>query len=587
MRQYKQEKSVHSEENTNIENSRSRINTQPGLQRHFPLRKLPALIYSSLFFLICSLPLLGAAVGIKSENLEKRTLAAKPDLITENKPNWKYTEQFDSWYTDNFIFRPQLIAGWHDLNQNLFNISGSERVIAGKNNWLFFADTLDDYLRQNRLTDLEMARLSNIIRLQDEWLARRGIDYIFTIAPNKNSIYPEYMPENYKPAEAPDITELMRQQPESDAWLDLHIPLRETAQSGQQAEYIYHFTDSHWNNAGALTAAQIILTRASDNLPELPTENLPGSAFEIRQDWQGDLAVMLDPSSPQTENQYYYSTNSTYRFKRPVRSMEDILIETTSNQGEYNLLMFRDSFANALIDMLSPVFKEAIYSRALPHDYSLIEKADIDLVILEIVERNLKLLLEYAPVMTADTIEDQKLIFELAAVEYSDASDIFYFIENKKSSAGHRVSAIFKPGHFDEAERIIIELPSTGQLYEAYPIIERPDEETSKILTGNWGIENSATDSLNGFTLDLSQEAAGIWQQNQEIIIYVQQNNHWESVGTGVGSGVGSGVGVGTGVGSILTKPSTRGSVTGTGFTGAGAGSASTSISPRLKLRLG
>ena len=129
----------------------------------------------------------------------------------------------------------------------------------------------------------------------------------------------------------------------------------------------------------------------------IPQQETPATE---RADWSGDLAVMLYPSGSDLDLQQYYEYEPGFRYTRPIKSLEDLLI-TTQGPGEYSLLMFRDSFANALIPMLSEAFASAAYSRSIPYDYALLERIQPDLVVLEIVERNLPDWLTTPPRMPA------------------------------------------------------------------------------------------------------------------------------------------------------------------------------------------
>ena len=57
-------------------------------------------------------------------------------------------------------------------------------------------------------------------------------------------------------------------------------------------------------------------------------------------------------------------------------------------------LIFRDSFFNAQVQFFSESFAYVQYQRGVPYDFSLAESLNADIVILEIVERNIPKLLE-------------------------------------------------------------------------------------------------------------------------------------------------------------------------------------------------
>ncbi len=76
-----------------------------------------------------------------------------------------------------------------------------------------------------------------------------------------------------------------------------------------------------------------------------------------------------------------------------------MIISTANDGGNKSVLMFRDSFGNALYPFAANDFEQARFSRALPYD--LTDIGAYDLVVIEIVERNIGNLLEYPPVLEA------------------------------------------------------------------------------------------------------------------------------------------------------------------------------------------
>jgi hypothetical protein len=369
-------------------------------------------LFCCLFFLVCFLPLFGTLAGIETPNLEKRTLASRPPLFADQTLNRDFTSQFDAYFSDQFTFRTYLISGWHQVNHLLLQQSGNERVIVGKDGWLFFRDTLDDYLGVNRLDGVALSRLDRLLHLQQSWLARRGIAWIFVVAPNKHSVYPQMMPDHLRPIHAAGNLDLLKPALADNHYLDLESLLAAAAVLSDKP--IYHSTDSHWNNYGARIAAQAILAAGGQSVPGLKLETPADAPYRLVRDWTGDLAVMMNPSGPDPDWQFRYDTKTSYRYDKAIRSMEDIWIGTHNSTGHGTLLMFRDSFANALIPLLSESFARAVYSRAVPLDFSLVESEQPDLVVLEIVERNLTQLLEKPPRLPQDALpENAQLLAEI------------------------------------------------------------------------------------------------------------------------------------------------------------------------------
>ena len=337
--------------------------------------------------------------GYENVNAEKRELATPPALFTQSGVNAEFTRQFDDYFTDNFAFRSDMITMHARLSGGVFGESVSDQVIIGKDGWLFFTPTLNDYKKADTLSDNEIYRICRILQIQKDCLAAAGVDFIFTVAPNKASIYGEYMPDRYAVIGSQSNVEKLYAALNSAGfdYLDLHALLR----AGGEA--LYHKLDTHWNNAGAMIAYNALLSRVRQTHPEFAYDTYEDRTPTLEYTWRGDLGGMLYPTADMRDAQYEYDIEQEYTSARKIRSLEDLTIQTTCESGQLDLLMLRDSFANALIPLVSNAFASVTYSRAVPYDYGFLTE-DTDVVVLEIVERNLPDLVEKAPLMPAPQI---------------------------------------------------------------------------------------------------------------------------------------------------------------------------------------
>jgi hypothetical protein len=57
----------------------------------------------------------------------------------------------------------------------------------------------DDYLNQNTLSERGIQRVAITLELMGKYLEANDTDFIVTIAPNKNTIYPEMMRSSFSP----------------------------------------------------------------------------------------------------------------------------------------------------------------------------------------------------------------------------------------------------------------------------------------------------------------------------------------------------------------------------------------------------
>ncbi|MHB1314456.1 MAG: alginate O-acetyltransferase AlgX-related protein [Christensenellales bacterium] len=364
------------------------------------MKKTLHLIFITAFILACAAPFIGRLLGYQNVNAEKRQLAAVPSIVSNGTLNMAYAKQFDNYFGDNFAFRTDLITMNARFIGSVFGESVSDRVIMGKDGWLFYRETLNDYMKVNCMSDNEIYRLYRTLQIQKTYLESRGIGFIFTVAPNKNSLYGEYMPDRYIVSEEKNNTEKLYAVLDREGfdYVNLHRVLRDSEIQ------LYHKLDHHWNNAGALFGYNALLDKVKELNDGYTFRDYKELIPKEEYAWHGDLSAMLYPAADVLDVQYTYDIKKEYKTESPMKSPEELLIETACKNGSLKLVFFRDSFANALVSIMSNAFAEVTYTRATPYDYSFVNE-DTDVVMMEIVERNLANLIKQAPVMPAYTVE--------------------------------------------------------------------------------------------------------------------------------------------------------------------------------------
>lgn len=370
------------------------------------MKKGICILFVIVFFGMCSAPLLGLVLGYKNINAEKRALAAKPVFWTGNGLNASYPVDAENFLSDHYAFKPQLVTADALLRGTIFGESVSEKVILGRNDRLFFSETLDDYLAIRTLSDNEIYRIVRTLEITKEALDQKGVSFVFVVAPNKASICSDDMPRRYHPTgKQNNYDRLYASLAGSDiSGPDLRAILRNEKADPASVEALYLKLDSHWTDYGAMLAYRTIVSAIEESEPVLTLPRFEEIGFETRETENGDLGVMLYPASGKKDTQYFFDMPKDYRFASTFRTMEDLLIKTVNDHRKGGILMFRDSFANALIPFFSDAFLQAIYSRAIPYNYGLLTD-QTDVVVFEIVERNIENILLSAPIIGSFPVE--------------------------------------------------------------------------------------------------------------------------------------------------------------------------------------
>ena len=362
------------------------------------MKKSFKIAYSVLFLLLLCLP---AALTPFFKNdvvkLEKRAATKFPAYVENGHLNLEFSDQFEKWVNDSVPLRAELLTASNTLKGSLLQ-GQTANVVVGSDGWIYSTLETGDYLGSSALSDDRLRSMAVTLSLVQEAVEANGGHFTFLVAPNKSSVYPEYLPFSYRRAEASNLTRLQALLPEYGV---TYTDLCGLLSDAKQRDLVYHKRDSHWNYRGALCGANAIL----DSLGRAHDDHA-GASFTVRNDWRGDLDKQLLPAGAVMDEQIYYDVaHAPFQFTNPKgvsdpqqqlgifmsdREERDMNFSTRNKalQDGSNLLMVRDSFGRALLPWMIDAYETATFRRADAADVAGLP-AGTD-VAFEIAERNLK-----------------------------------------------------------------------------------------------------------------------------------------------------------------------------------------------------
>lgn len=411
-------------------------------------------IYTAVFVGICLVPAVAMPFLKSDASKEKRQLAEFPSVKTDDgKLNFDFFSEFESYFSEHFGFRQQLVTADGRLKSALTHTSADNDVIVGSDGWLYYGETVNDFLRIDTLNQAEINNISNNLRIVNDYCTAKGADFIFFSAPNKNTVYPENMPYNYVPAHKKSNLEMLTEKLSDSGF---YFDLKSSLLALESPTPLYHKTDTHWNNFGAYACHTMLMNKLGKGSCST------GNGWYIGYDRLGDLAAMLYPAETAKDMQLHNDYEFAYEYTSRFRGLDDVLITTSNADAQGNLLMYRDSYGEAILPYMAEMFATAQFSRAVPYDLKNV--AEGDSVIIELVERNLGNLLKSAPLMEAVSQE----ISDISA-EIGDSTDAV--IEIAENSGMTHIYGILPESFFEgESHRIIVE--ADGTAYEAFNCFE-------------------------------------------------------------------------------------------------------------------
>lgn len=360
------------------------------------------------FLLFVGLPLIVGLYreDVLSSGVERRNLAQLPPLPDNLGELQSFPARMDSYYSDQFGFRNALTRIHFRFFELVASDSSGKNVTAGKDGWLFlgsikpgyagYADPIGDVMNINLYTEEQLVTFARYITAIRDWLAQRGIRYVYVITPNKHSIYTDKLPSfitKRNPFSATDqLVAHLRNHTDI-----VFVDMREELLQERQRHDVYFKLDSHWNSYGANVGQYRIMQAVQGLFPDsVHPFKLSADAFTIALEGYRDLATSAGmEGAEEAAPQPVFAGMCN-----PVREEEnaDFFAPFTMlcDTGDLNAVIFRDSFFTALQPYTSRQFRRATYiwnvvDFALLSEY--VEREKPDLVIDQVVER----MLPYVP----------------------------------------------------------------------------------------------------------------------------------------------------------------------------------------------
>lgn len=307
-----------------------------------------------------------------------------------------HPKAFKAHFEKNFGFRDLLVRAHSLFQVKALGISPTPRVLIGKDGWLFYNEdnALESYREVRPLPPEDLAQWKRALERRRDWLAKQNIRYLFVIAPNPPTIYPEFLPNTVK--REPGVSAFDQLADYLNAHSDVEfLDLRPALRAAKARHRVYYRTDTHWNSMGAFVAYREIMNRISPWFPELEPDPLDHYRIDYREEPGGDLArfmkleetlreevVHLTPRQPGA----VVSGLTTQDRGKDVAFREVVVTECP--QGEIpRAVILRDSYADALMPFLSRRFQRTAYVWTKSFAADRIAEERPDLVIQEVAER--------------------------------------------------------------------------------------------------------------------------------------------------------------------------------------------------------
>lgn len=270
----------------------------------------------------------------------------------------------DNFINDHFPLRNTAI---HWLNYTDARYLGkspkADAVTVGNDGWLFgSALELEFTLGLHQTSDSLITRLINELNYRYDYCKSRGAEFRLIIIPAKSSIYPEFLPFQYKIGRTGTAVEQLLRRSEKECKAPI-LYLLDSLRKHKNSKLLYHKSDTHWNAFGTLYGYQSIMKwmgTDSKDIIEYP-DDFDNTEMQIQ---GGDLSNMLGLG--RYWNDTMYTLHLAARRLAKVRDKENYPCDNSwfticeeyelaygnSDTTLPRLLVIRDSFTNLLMQNL-------------------------------------------------------------------------------------------------------------------------------------------------------------------------------------------------------------------------------------------
>lgn len=370
-------------------------------------------LYTVLFCgMLAAVPVFWAlGIGVQTEEaflkFDQRPRSAAAKFDWDRTRLREFFSSLERFISDRLPFRERLLGAKARVNLAFGKLLNPGVVVLGKEGWLFFGNSvgrgIDQYRGLLTLDGRGLSEIQNYLTQIQQTAAQAGIPLVVAIAPDKHSIYPEFLPDGlsrkgYSPADQ------IMAGPLGGQILDLRPVLLDAKVTSPHA--LYYKTDSHWNEFGAYLAYRAVMERLQGFAPVEPGVGDFLSPLVVG---KGDLAVKVGGNlefpdslthirrdffrgSLQVEN-LRNGTLSAIPAVQMVRVPQFPSLKVSSPLDTGTILLIGDSFLENISRFFNNSFGTVVYQSYADFGEfglsTLIERFHPQAVVFLMVERNL------------------------------------------------------------------------------------------------------------------------------------------------------------------------------------------------------
>lgn len=217
---------------------------------------------------------------------------------------------------------------------------------------------------------------------------------------------------------------------------------------------------------------------------------------------------MLFPKGAELDDNVYYKRKHIFEYVTGTGSSEDFDFETKAEGMEGSLVMFRDSYGNALAPFMADYYSKAYFTQCMPYDLSYADEYEADTVMVELTQRHINYLRDYLPVMDAPLREDIALDIK----SYDDMACRINVVNDEDNDDYVLIYGEVDPDYTDPDSDIVVRLEDSQSIadYEAFAACYDSKDKSEKEKDYSFGLRIAKSEITDGkFNIRILTEKDG------------------------------------------------------------------------------
>jgi alginate O-acetyltransferase complex protein AlgJ len=331
-------------------------------------------------------PLLALATGLgRFQAIENRGITPLPSLTPRAMLRPATYGALNLFLTDRLPWRDRAITSRERLSLSAFGETASEKVVLGADGWRYLAAAVSAPC----LTAQQLGQVRAALTELRARFAAMGKRFGLVVAPDKATVYPERLPAALRRTSCVDANTAALQAAVRDTTTPGYGTVVERARGGHD---LYFRADTHWNDRGALIAAQDLVDLLRPGLFDPGAYRAtPGGERRV-----GDLLRLEGVRGVETADRLDFVGANATPTTTEGQAAPTVLRRRETRAGEGlvpgRVLVVGDSFSYAWERLASPWFGDVTwlqFSDDVVVDELAAEVRDADVVVVEVAERAL------------------------------------------------------------------------------------------------------------------------------------------------------------------------------------------------------